>query len=309
MEPPIETHVPQAPEGGKEPRPVVEPETQLPRGDVRGFLFGCAMPVDRAEARTESDADVEGLTERLRILGPLLKRGQGLLEQRDRLSVGRARHGLLSRLAQVPRRALPHRGAHRMVGQPLHVFGQPVRIEALDRADDAGVQVLAPLLEQRAVGDFMGERVLEGVLGIWKKPRLVQKLRLLQMRESPLHRVLRQLGHGVEQPEGDVLADDRGRLEQLLVVRWEPVDPSRQDHLHGRRDLDRLDRPGQTIGATPPASACVSTSVRMLSSMKKGFPRLTSNRLRGSSAGSSPRRARRSSPALSGGSASSRSWL
>ena len=166
IEPPIETHVPQAPEGGEEPRPVVEPETQLPRGDVRGFLFGCAMPVDRAEARTESDADVEGLTERLRILGPLLKRGQGLLEERDRLSVGRARHCLLSRLAQVPRRALPHRGAHRMVGQPLHVFGQPVRIEALDRADDAGVQVLAPLLEQRAVGDFMGERVLEGVLGI-----------------------------------------------------------------------------------------------------------------------------------------------
>ena len=62
IEPPIEAHVPQAPEGGEEPRAVVEPETQLPRGDVRGLLFGCAVPVDRAEAGTESDADVEGLT-------------------------------------------------------------------------------------------------------------------------------------------------------------------------------------------------------------------------------------------------------
>ena len=34
IEAPVETHVPQAPEGGEEPRPVVEPETQLPGGNV-----------------------------------------------------------------------------------------------------------------------------------------------------------------------------------------------------------------------------------------------------------------------------------
>jgi hypothetical protein len=38
------------------------------------------------------------------------------------------------------------------------------------------MQGLAPILEQRAVGDFMGERMLEGVLGIRKEARLVQKL-------------------------------------------------------------------------------------------------------------------------------------
>ena len=74
--------------------------------------------------------------------------GAVAVEERDGLSVGRARHRLLSRLAQVPHRALPHLAAHRMVGQPLHVLGQPVRIEAFDRADDAGVQGLAPFLEQ-----------------------------------------------------------------------------------------------------------------------------------------------------------------
>ena len=72
-----------------------------------------------------------------------------------------------------------------MVGQPLDVLGQPVRIAAFDGADDAGVQGLAPVLEQGAVGDFMGERMLEGVLGIREEARLVQKLGRLQMRRAP----------------------------------------------------------------------------------------------------------------------------
>ena len=69
------------------------------------------------------------------------------------------------------------------------------------------------------------------------------------MRKPSLHRVLRDLRDGVEQHEGHVLADDRGRLEQLFVVRREPIDPRRQDHLHRCRNLDRLDRPGEPIGA------------------------------------------------------------
>ena len=71
IEPPIEADVPQAPEGGEEPRAVVEPAAQLPGGDVRGFVFARAGPVDPREAGTESDADVEGLAERLRALGQL----------------------------------------------------------------------------------------------------------------------------------------------------------------------------------------------------------------------------------------------
>jgi hypothetical protein len=61
----VETHVPQAPEGGKEPRPVVEPETQLPSGDVRGFLFARAIPVHLPKAGAKSNANVERLAERL----------------------------------------------------------------------------------------------------------------------------------------------------------------------------------------------------------------------------------------------------
>jgi hypothetical protein len=99
IESPIEADVPQAPEGGEEPRAIVEPSTQLLGGDVRGLEFAAAGPVDRREAGTESDANVEGFAERLWALGQLAKRGQGLLEERDCLVVGRSRHRFLSRLA------------------------------------------------------------------------------------------------------------------------------------------------------------------------------------------------------------------
>jgi hypothetical protein len=72
------------------------------------------------------------------------------------------------------------------------------------------------------------------------------------MREPSLQYVPCQLSHGVEQHERDVSPDDRGKLEQLLVFSREPVDPGRQDHLHGRRDLNRMDWPGQTIRVALP---------------------------------------------------------
>ena len=53
----------------------------------------------------------------------------------------------------------------------------------------------------------------------------------------------------MQQREGHVLADDRRRLEQLLVRRRQPGDPRRQDQLHRGGNLDRLDRPGQSIRA------------------------------------------------------------
>src|SRR5215467_4821581 len=95
----------------------------------------------------------------------------------------------------------------------------------------------------------MGERVLEGVLGIGKETRLVQELRRQQALEPPLHHLLRRLGHCMEQYEGHVPTNDRGRLEQVFVIRGEPVDAGGQYHLYGRRDFYRLKWPGQPVGA------------------------------------------------------------
>src|SRR5262249_57073790 len=70
-----------------------------------------------------------------------------------------------------------------VVGQPLDLLGGAVAGDRLDRLDDVGVERPPPLLEQAAVGDFVGERVLEGVLEVGKEARLVEELGGLQMAE------------------------------------------------------------------------------------------------------------------------------
>ena len=61
----------------------------------------------------------------------------------------------------------------------------------------------------------MGEGVLEGVLALRKEPCLVQELGGLEVGETALQRRLGQLGDGLQQGDGDVLADHRGGLQEL----------------------------------------------------------------------------------------------
>src|SRR5690348_4090550 len=99
----------------------------------------------------------------------MLEGRQRLLEATYRLPVGRSYQRLAASVMQVSDRLLPQLAPHRMVGQPLGMLGQPVRIGALDGADNPRVQGFAPVLNQGAVGDLVGERVLEGVFGIRKQ--------------------------------------------------------------------------------------------------------------------------------------------
>src|SRR5262245_54530853 len=68
IESPIEADVPQAPEGGEEAWAVVEASAQLLSRHVGSLEFVPAGPVDIREAGAESDANVEGLAERLWVL-------------------------------------------------------------------------------------------------------------------------------------------------------------------------------------------------------------------------------------------------
>lgn len=99
--------------------------------------------------------------------------------------------------------------------------------------------------------------MLEGVLDLGEETRLVQELRGLERRQAAPEVLLGQLRDGLEQRQGHVLADHRGRLQEALVPGRQPVDPRRQDGLHRGRDLDRrrrLDQPvrsrvaGQDLG-------------------------------------------------------------
>src|SRR5262245_3012019 len=106
-----------------------------------------------------------------------------------------------------------------MVGQPVDVLSQPVGVEPLDGLYDPAVESTPPVLEQAAISDFVGQGMLEGVLKIREEPRLVEELGRLKLGQAPAQRVLGKLGDSLQEPEGHVLADDRGGLQKSLVLR------------------------------------------------------------------------------------------
>ena len=135
---------------------------------------------------------------------------QRLLEVRDRLLSGGAARRLSCRPDEDSPRPFPTARPERVVRQPLDLLGQTIRIECLDRLHDPGMERAPPLLEQAAVGDLVGERVLEGVFEVGEQARLVEELRRLKLGEAASELVLGQIGDGLEQGERHVLADDRG---------------------------------------------------------------------------------------------------
>jgi hypothetical protein len=73
-----------------------------------------------------------------------------------------------------------------VVGQAIHLLGQALGSESLQRRDDPAVQDAPPLLEQPAVGHLVGQSMLEGEFTLGKQPRLVEQLGRLQVIEAPV---------------------------------------------------------------------------------------------------------------------------
>ena len=134
------------------------------------------------------------------------------------------------------------------MGESLDLLCQSVAVESLDLLDDPRVDGTPTIGEETAVRHLLRQRVLERVLRIGKEACLVQKLRGLQKRELSAHALLGLIGDGVEQNERDVLSDDSGRLQQLLLRRWEPVNPGGQDRLDRGRNLNIVECLGEAIG-------------------------------------------------------------
>src|SRR5215475_4892460 len=93
----------------------------------------------------------------------------------------------------------------------------------------------------------VGEGVLERVFEVGKEIRLVQELGGLEVHEAGSNGLLSVLGDGLQEREGNLASDDRGRLEQALVLRRETIDPRGQDGLGRGRDLKRRGSPGEAI--------------------------------------------------------------
>jgi hypothetical protein len=70
----------------------------------------------------------------------------------------------------------------------------------------------SPFLEKTCVGDFMSEAMLERIGELGEEVRLMEELGSLELHETPTESCLRQLGDGLQEGEGHLGANDRGRL-------------------------------------------------------------------------------------------------
>ncbi len=203
------------------------------------------MQERRAQVETQVDGQLGGRAP----LGQTAERRHRLLQEEHRLPVRGAARGLDAGLPQVRHRLLPHLAAHRVVGEPLEVLGQPVGVEMLDGLDHPRVERAAAILEQARVGHLVGEGVPERVLHVREEADLVQELAGLQQAQVAPHRLLAHVRDLLQERERDVLADHGGGLQEALGLDGQAVDAGGQDRLHGGRHLHLLDFAGEAVVA------------------------------------------------------------
>jgi hypothetical protein len=147
-----------------------------------------------------------------------------LSEGRDRLGMGVSRGRFLGELGQVLHGLGDVVGPRVVVRQPVVDVVEPSGIQGLEGSSRCRMQRASPRGDEALVGHLLGQGMPEGVLEIGEEPALVEELRGLELRQTPAEHVLGLLGDGLEESKRDVLADNRGSLEQPLVLGREPVD-------------------------------------------------------------------------------------
>ena len=135
------------------------------------------------------------------------------------------------------------------MGEPLDLLAEAIAVERLDRLDDPRVERAAPLLQQPAVGDLVGERVLEGVLEVREEPGLVEELGGLQVVEPARSASSGSSAIAWSSANGTSLPMTAAAWSRRLSSGREPVDARREHRLDRGRDLDRLDRLRQPVAA------------------------------------------------------------
>src|SRR5215831_17174170 len=111
-----------------------------------------------------------------------------------------------------------------MMRQRTVMLREPRGKERLDRLARPLMQSPATFEQQRVVGDLLRERMLKGVLRLWKGGLLVDELRRPQVRQELLQLVFGLLYHTRQQAQGKLFADHRQGLEQRLLLGRQPVD-------------------------------------------------------------------------------------
>jgi hypothetical protein len=127
-----------------------------------------------------------------------------------------------------------------------------VAVERFERVGSGGVFAGEALAQLRAVGDLLGEGMLEGVPRLGVERPLVDELGRRQRRERGRQFPLRNAGHSPKDGLGELPADHGGALQHRLRIIRQPVDPGGQHGLHAGGDLDLVDRVAEPVGAPTP---------------------------------------------------------
>ena len=171
---------------------------------------------ERHQGIAQVESQINSLFQRVAVLGEMFQGRQRLLKTRYGFAVRRTSGRPGSGLPAIGQGLVPHCTPEGMVRQAVHLFGQVVRGEVFEHLDNAGMQAPPSLLEQTAVGDLMRQGVLEGEFALREQPGLVEELSGLQVGQATLQHLLGQLGNGLEQGQGYLVANHRSGLEQTF---------------------------------------------------------------------------------------------
>ena len=108
---------------------------------------------------------------------------------------------------------------------------------------------------QGLVRDALDQRLHEPVLATFRRARVrVEHEHLLahECCEERLERILRELAHGGEAARSERLAEDGGVLEQVALVRIEPVEACRDQRLQRLGNVERREIAGDVVPAFAP---------------------------------------------------------
>ena len=123
------------------------------------------------------EAQVHRLLAPRAALGKVLERRKSLVEAGRGFAVRAPPRRLGAGLLEEQHGLVPQPALERVVGEAIHLLGKTAQRHALDDRDETGMQGLPLFVQERAVGDLVSQRVLEGVLEIGKEARLVDELR------------------------------------------------------------------------------------------------------------------------------------
>ncbi len=161
-----------------------------------------------------------------------------------------------------------------MMRQGAVVVVEPGGVQGFHRLRRLLMQDLASLLQHRAVGDFLGQRMLENVLDFGKRGLFVEKLFALERGEQAV-----QVGFGLsddlaDQTHGKLATNDRELLQQGFLVWQRGGRCGRPARLARWSGICRVVGRGATCRASPPSRPNTPCSYNSctISSMKNGVP-------------------------------------